>query len=252
MTGWPEGVGRHVLEEIDSTNAEAARRAAAGEPAPCWILARRQTAGRGRMGRRWAMPDGNLAASLLIRPGCTPAEAARYSFLAALLVARLCDRLAPGATVSLKWPNDVLLNGAKVAGILLESGSAGQRVAWLALGIGVNLAHAPPSGAIREGGMAATSIAGEGGRAVAPEEALAHLAASFAELDALRAREGFAAIRRLWLARAARLGGPVTVHAADGAVNGVFEDVDLTGALVLRTSNGALRRIAAADIHFPD
>jgi BirA family transcriptional regulator, biotin operon repressor / biotin---[acetyl-CoA-carboxylase] ligase len=141
MAGWPEGVGRRVLAETDSTMAEATR-IAPGLGGPEWILALRQTAARGRQGRAWAMPEGNFAASLVMRPACGPAEAALRSFVAALALrdAFVAAGVAEG-DLALKWPNDVLLWGGKVAGILLESLSDGRGgVAHLVVGIGVNLA----------------------------------------------------------------------------------------------------------------
>ncbi|MDT8343633.1 MAG: biotin--[acetyl-CoA-carboxylase] ligase [Thermohalobaculum sp.] len=242
---WPDGVGRLVLDETDSTNAEAHRRAA-GTPGPLWIAARRQTAGRGRSGREWASPEGNLAATLLLRRDDPPAARARLSFHAALAVADLVTALAPAAEVALKWPNDVLLGGAKVSGILLES--LGGRGANLAIGIGVNLAHFPPPEATR---WPATSIAAATGTAPAPEAALAILAARMADWLARDAQAGFAPIRDAWLARAAHLGRRIEARLPSGTLAGIFEDVTADGALVLATGAGR-RVIAAADIHFPD
>ena len=247
MTGWPEGVGRLVIDEVDSTNAEAARRATSTE-GPLWIAARRQTAGRGRSGRSWSSPEGNLAATLLLRSGIDPAARARLSFHAALAVAETLDRLAPGAAVSLKWPNDVLLNDAKVSGILLESyGNPGQG-ADLAIGIGVNLAHHPPPEETR---WRPISVAAVTGRASDAQEALTILAAQMAVWLELDRTQGFAPIRASWLARASRLGQPIVARLPSGTLSGIFEDVDATGALVLNTGT-ARRVVSAADIHFPD
>lgn len=132
-----------ILDEIDSTNAEARRLAEAGEAGPRWIVARRQTAGRGRRGRKWETEQGNLAATLLITTPKSAAEAAQATFVAALAVADLLDVFVSPALVSIKWPNDVLLDGVKVSGILVESGAHANGDLWLAVGIGVNLAHAP-------------------------------------------------------------------------------------------------------------
>src|SRR6187431_982931 len=120
MDRWPAGVGREILETVDSTNAEALRRAEAGETGPLWLLARRQTAARGRRGRAWASPEGNFAASFLLRP---PGQPALRSFVAALGLHDAMVALTGRADLlALKWPNDVLLAGGKVAGILLETG----------------------------------------------------------------------------------------------------------------------------------
>lgn len=249
MSGWPEGVGRLVLDEVDSTNAEAGRRAPPS--GPLWIMAHRQTAARGRRGREWVEPAGNLAATYLFRPHCGPGQGALYSFVASLALADLFAALAPGVEVGFKWPNDALLAHGKAAGILLESAGTRDRLDWLAVGIGVNLAEAPSPDAIREGGTRPTSVAGAGGQVAAPAEALEILAPAFARWDALFRRGGFEPIRAHWLARAARLGERIGVGLPDGTVTGVFEDVDSDGRLVLGTADGR-RRIPAADIFFPE
>ena len=127
---------------LDSTNSEALRLARAGERGPLWIVARDQTAGRGRRGREWVSAAGNLAASLLFTSSVAPAVAATLGFVASLAVCETCRALAPGPIFALKWPNDVLANGGKVAGLLLESEAQGGALA-IVVGIGVNLASAP-------------------------------------------------------------------------------------------------------------
>ena len=239
---WPAGANRLVLEEVDSTNAEARRRAPVTRA--LWIAARRQTAARGREGRAWSSPPGNLAATLLVPREEPPAALARLSFHAALAVADLFAHFAPRAAVTLKWPNDALLNGAKAAGILLEN--FGGRPAQLAIGIGINLAHAPGAARWRP-----TSIAAEVGQAPGFEAALGVLAARLDHWLAIEAGQGFAPVRAAWLARAARLGRPIEARLPAATLTGVFEDMDTDGALVLRTAEGP-RRIAAADIFFPE
>ena len=132
-------------ENLDSTNEEARRLAEAGEAGPLWIVACEQSAGRGRRGREWVSSRGNLFATLLLRPGRAADVCAQLSFVAALATGDAVASFAPSARIALKWPNDVLLDGHKVAGILLESaGSAGGcAVEWLAVGIGMNLANYP-------------------------------------------------------------------------------------------------------------
>src|SRR3984957_12027094 len=132
-----------AFDEIDSTNAEARRRADAGERGPLWLTAKRQTAGRGRRGRAWETGAGNLAATLLTHTEKPPAEAAQISFVAALAVADLAAAFVPASLVSLKWPNDPMIAGKKTAGILVESGPHPSGGLWLAGGCGGNLA-APP------------------------------------------------------------------------------------------------------------
>jgi BirA family biotin operon repressor/biotin-[acetyl-CoA-carboxylase] ligase len=243
---WPEGVGRVVLDAVDSTNEEARRRIAAGAPTPLWIMGRRQTQGRGRRGRVWDGPLGNLAATCALRPAMRPAEAALLSFAACLSVAELFETLAPGAEITLKWPNDALLNGRKAAGVLLESAGSAGRMDWLAVGVGVNLAHHPEPD---PGGWPPTSVAAETGRTTDPEAALERLANRFAHWSDRLTREGFQPLRAAWLARAARLGQKITARLPRETVEGVFVDLDPDGALALMTQAG-LRRIQAADVFF--
>ena len=132
-----------TYDELDSTNAEARRRAEAGEGGPVWITAGRQTAGRGRRGRAWSTETGNLAAPLLTTTDVSAAEAAQLSFVAALAACDLADAWLGEGAARLKWPNDVLVFGRKAVGILVESGSRPDGRLWLAIGIGVNLAHSP-------------------------------------------------------------------------------------------------------------
>lgn len=230
--------------------AEAARRAPA-LAGPEWVLALRQTAGRGRRGREWRDPPGNFAATLILRPAGGPAAAALYSFVAALA---LHDALAavagPAVPLAIKWPNDVLLNGGKVAGILLESTGAGTgALSHLAVGIGVNLRHAPAPEVLEPGAMLPVSLCGETGVEVTAEDFLAYLGPAFARFQAQYETFGFAPIRTAWLARAARLGQTVTARTRAEVSVGTFETIDETGALVLKTAQGR-RAIAAADVFF--
>ncbi|WP_347313595.1 biotin--[acetyl-CoA-carboxylase] ligase [Defluviimonas sp. SAOS-178_SWC] len=249
MSGWPEGVVRHVLDEVDSTNSEAARLAPQLSQ-PTWIFARHQTAARGRRGRPWAFPKGNFAATLVMRPAGDPAAAALRSFVAALALADALDVIAgPGATISLKWPNDVLLNGGKVAGILLESAGQGGAVGHLAIGIGVNLVDAPPADAVEPGALRPVSLMGETGVRIAPETLLDYLAAAFAPWEAQLATYGFGPIRTAWLARAAKLGQTITARTGTEVIEGRFETIAEDGALVIATARGR-RSVPAADVYF--
>ena len=248
-SAWPEGVARHVLGEVDSTNSEAAR-LAPGLTGPAWILARRQTAARGRRGRAWVSPEGNFAATLVMRPTGEPAAAALRSFVAALALADALEMVCgPGTTISLKWPNDVLLNGGKVAGILLESAGQGHGVSHLAVGIGVNLVAAPPREMVEAGATQPVSLLGETGVRIAPEEFLTYLAAAFARWEAQLVTYGFAPIRTAWLGRAAKLGQPIKARTVTETVEGTFETVAEDGSLVITTSQGR-RAIPAADVFF--
>nr|WP_092782125.1 biotin--[acetyl-CoA-carboxylase] ligase [Jannaschia pohangensis] len=238
---WPRDVDRILLDEIDSTSAEAIRRAPAG---PTWIMARRQTAARGRRGRAWVMPEGNFAASLIWRPGGEPAALALRSFVASLALRdALADMGVAGLT--LKWPNDVLLGGGKLAGILLESPSPGT----LVLGIGINLIAAPDPAAVEARALRPVSLLAGSGLRITPEEMLDRLAPAFAAREAQMQAWGFAPIRTEWLAHAAGLGQTLTARTGTDTVEGTFEDVDDTGQLVLRTAKGP-HRVAAGDVFF--
>ncbi|PIE08866.1 MAG: biotin--[acetyl-CoA-carboxylase] ligase [Rhodobacterales bacterium] len=245
---WPRGYGHLPLGTVGSTLDEAARRLPdfAG---PTWITAAAQTAARGRRGRAWVNPPGNFAATLVL-PGVTPETAALRSFVAALALFDACAALSgrPEA-FALKWPNDVLLHGGKLAGILLESLIAGGQVAGLAIGIGVNLARAPEAEAVEPGALKPVSLAGETGVRLPPEDFLETLAPAYAHWEAQFAGFGFAPIRAAWLARAARLGETITARLPGEEITGVFRDVDTQGHLLLATPRGQ-RRIAAGDIFF--
>ncbi|MGD9918078.1 MAG: biotin--[acetyl-CoA-carboxylase] ligase [Paenirhodobacter sp.] len=246
---WPEGVARHVLGQVDSTMSEAARLAPhlAG---PAWVFARQQTDARGRRGRAWRMPEGNFAATYVFRPEIAPPTAALYSFVAALALEAALGRIVgPHVRLAIKWPNDVLVNGGKIAGILLESIGSGAQVVHLAIGIGVNLAEAPGAAQVEPGAVAPVSLRGETGVTIAPEEFLPILAQEFDRYARQFARFGFAPIREAWLARAARLGEKVIARTGSETHEGVFETIDETGAMILRTASGP-RAIAAGDVFF--
>ncbi len=239
-------MGRIVLPEIDSTNAEAGRRAPdlAG---PTWILALRQTRGRGRRGRGWADPPGNFAASHFSRPEAPPSDLALRSFVAALaLHDALVRATGQPERFTLKWPNDVLLDGGKLAGILLESLGQGTGPRHLVIGIGVNLRHAPEGDA---GALRPVSLLDETGCALDPEAFLDLLAPCFAHRERQLATFGFAPIRTAWLTRAARLGERITARSMQETRTGIFEGIDTTGALLLTTEDGP-KAIPAAEVYF--
>lgn len=242
---WPEGYDRIVLDTVDSTNAEAAR-IAADLVRPTWILAHRQTAARGRRGRKWEMPEGNFAATLVMRPGGQPAWAALRSFLASNALYATLAMYVRNASLALKWPNDVLLNGGKVAGILLESTGSSRQVDWLAIGVGVNLAARPD--ATGEEAFPPVCLADNGER-VAPEDFLTTLAGHYATEEAILESLGFEAIREDWLQHAARLGEVITARTSKEEITGLFDTVDEAGNLVLITGAGR-RVIPAADVYF--
>ncbi|MDP6707079.1 MAG: biotin--[acetyl-CoA-carboxylase] ligase [Alphaproteobacteria bacterium] len=236
---------RFDFDHLASTNDEAKRLARAGAPEGCLVVARRQTGGRGRRGRSWESPAGNLYCSLLLRPESSLAEAAQISFVAAVALAEALSGWLEAARIGLKWPNDVLVDGAKVSGILLESeaGAVG-RCDWLVVGMGVNIESAPV------GLTQAVSALAEVARApVNVEAVLGALAPAFLSWYDRWRREGFAPVRSAWLARAAFVGEPIGVQLADGALQGRFEDLATDGSLVLRLDDGSTRPIGAGEIH---
>jgi BirA family biotin operon repressor/biotin-[acetyl-CoA-carboxylase] ligase len=241
----PPGTALSWFESIDSTNEEARRQAAAGARGPLWIVAERQTAGRGRRGRSWESASGNLMATYLFTPKLSPEAAAQLSFAAALSVLDVIDAAAPGLA-SVKWPNDVLIRGRKVAGILLESETSGQGgLAWLAIGIGINLAHHP------EGiPLPATSLAAEGVSSPALGPAVERLAAALSHWIGVHAQSGFAPLREAWLARGPAPGTALRAQSGDETREGFFAGLDEQGALLLADEYGALTKIGAGEVFF--
>jgi BirA family biotin operon repressor/biotin-[acetyl-CoA-carboxylase] ligase len=186
---------------------EEAARIAPGLGGPEWVLGLRQTKGRGRRGRPWADPGGNFSATLVLWPEGDAGQVALRSFVAALALHEACVEVTGQAErFTLKWPNDVLLNGGKLAGILLERAAMPGARAPLLIGIGVNLAACPPVDAVEPGGLRPVSLKAETGVEIAPEAFLVPLARAFAKWEAQFATHGFAPIRRAWLSHAARLG----------------------------------------------
>lgn len=232
----PDGWRLVALDCVSSTNDEAARLADDGASEGTIVWAREQTGGRGRRGRRWASPVGNLYTSTILRPDCPAARAAELGFVAALAVA---DIVPAGRTVRLKWPNDVLVDGGKVAGILLESAIAQTgMVQHVIAGIGVNVGFAPQLLEMRYPGAAL------GGSV---EATLGKLVAALAARVTGWRHEGFAMVRAHWLAKAGPLGAEVDVRLGDELVRGRFDGVDHQGALLLKTASGP-RRIVSGEL----
>jgi BirA family biotin operon repressor/biotin-[acetyl-CoA-carboxylase] ligase len=238
-----------ALEEIDSTSAEAKRLAEAGAEDGTLVWARNQTGGYGRQGRTWASAAGNLFLSVIVRPDCALAEAAQFSFVTAVALGDAIGSVAsPQIAVNFKWPNDVLLNGRKAAGILLESkGNADQRLEWLVIGVGANVSSFPP-----ETRLPATSLHFEG---CPPTVSAVDLLEAFARhllswinvwLD-----EGFAPVREAWLRHAQGLKEEIEVRLPQETLKGVFVALDAAGALELRLADGTTRRIAAGEVYLP-
>lgn len=254
-----------AFETIGSTNAEALERARAGDAGALWVVSKRQESGRGRRGRPWATPEGNLAATLLVTGRQDLARVATLGFVAGLSLGDALDAVVPGdaavamaldgadgvpvgggtARIELKWPNDVLAGGAKLAGILLESTVLPDGRYAVAVGIGVNVVSHP------EGlPYPATSLRAMGSRLEAED---VFLALSDVWLDNMRlwsAEDGLAAIRKRWLTRAAGLGCDVAVRADGAVLRGTFETIDDQCRFVIRRADGSTLRITAGDVHF--
>ena len=250
MNEFPERIGKTALvafATLGSTNAEALVRASQGERGPLWIVASLQTAGRGRRGRAWVSEPGNLFASLLLTNVAPAASTPEICFVAALAlhdaVLDCCAGLAP-ARLTLKWPNDLLLDGGKLAGILVEGSTAANRTTSV-IGFGVNCHNHPHNAAQKAIDLRAT------GFAVEPAEILGALDGAMkrrlAEWDRSR---NFAAIRAAWLMRATGLGGAIEVKLSDRTIGGTFEAIDASGCLVLLRSDGVRETIRAGDV-FP-
>ena len=251
MTGSPiEGLAswRHLdLLAVGSTNAEAMALAEEGDPGRLWVTAAEQLSGRGRRGRGWASPPGNFYASaLLIDPGPRASLGSLPLVLAvAVRNAIAACGLPDGVDLKIKWPNDILLNGAKCCGLLLESQNLPDGRIAVVAGSGINIVSHPEPGLYR-----ATALNREGIGAT-PPVLFAHLARSFdAALRLWDEGRGLAAIRESWLAHARGIGEPITVNLANGQVEGLFEGIDADGVLLLRTGDGTTRRISSGDLFF--
>ena len=238
-----------LLDQTDSTNADARRRADAGETGPLWIVARRQSEGRGRRGRQWQSQDGNLFSTLLQLTRKSPAEAAQVTFVAALAIADLLDAYAPASLVTIKWPNDVMLAGQKTSGVLVESGAHETGGLWLAVGIGVNLAHAP-EGTERPATALVHHLRGDVTAPPTIEVAAAKLAEVFDVWMTRWETLGFQPILDTWRARTPGLDGPAVARLGRETVEGTAEGVAPDGALKLRLADGTLRLISAGDVFF--
>jgi birA, biotin-[acetyl-CoA-carboxylase] ligase region len=244
----PSGFRHLTLDRIGSTNDEAQRFARAGEPAGLIVTATEQTQGRGRQRRTWLSPVGGLYCSFLLRPECPLRRAPELGFLVAVAVAEAVNELlGAGDRISCKWPNDVLVGGRKIAGILVESSAtAGNQLEWVVAGIGINLRQHPPPAEVM---FPATCVAEEGAPGITPAEALAPLAARMGYWLARWQCEGFGPVRDAWRGWAHRPGDPLLVRLGDDEVMGEFVDLDVDGALILQTQQG--RRLVTAGDCFP-
>lgn len=246
----PSGYTLHHLQETDSTNAEALRRVDDDDSAGAWVVADRQSGGRGRSGRSWESEPGNLFASLLYRPDCSLETATQLSFVAALAaadcIASQFDDVSGPGLVRVKWPNDILISGKKIGGILLESVSrAGKGGLCVVLGTGLNVVCHPIIS-----GLEATDLSTLGVSADRWDvfSALADATDRWIKVWALGA--GFESVRLAWLERAYGMDEPILVRLGSGEERGVFRGIDERGALMLETDDGQHKLISSGDVFF--
>lgn len=237
----------HHVAQVDSTNRLALEKATTGETGPFWVVAQEQLSGRGRRGRHWHSPPGNLYATLLLTWPEKPHDVDTLPLVASLALhdaAIAATGIAP-ERLAIKWPNDLLVDGRKVSGILLEATSLAGGGLAIVIGMGVNCQHFPDDAAYM-----ATSFA-VAGHPVAPERLFEVLADAMAlRLAKWQEPGGFAALREHWIARATGLGEKITARFADGELSGRFVEIDPSGRLVLKDAAGHLHMISAADVFF--
>ncbi len=240
---------RHLqFDQLGSTNAEARRQAEAGEGGPLWITARTQTAGRGRRGRDWVSEPGNLFATLLINLPVPPATATQISFVTALAIYDSCvSMLSTGKQLTLKWPNDVLLDNKKLAGILLETVPCNEpgKIA-LAIGCGVNLLHAPDQTA-----YGATWLSAHAGQTISPGQFLNKLAPTMKGwLNVWQNGQSFDQIAKAWQERASHIGKIISLASGNQTITGKFLALAHDGALILELADGRQKHYHAGDVSF--
>ncbi|MDP8249350.1 biotin--[acetyl-CoA-carboxylase] ligase [Pseudochrobactrum saccharolyticum] len=241
------GYGLKEFEYIGSTNAEALTEAQTGAESAVWYVTKDQRSGRGRRGREWSTQTGNLAATLLLIHDYPLELAATLSFVAGLSLVEAVEQLLPETETrfQLKWPNDVLADGAKLSGILLESALLKDGRKALVIGIGVNVLHIP------EGVPYAVSSLKANGYTQGAEQLLQALAERFAVNFALwNDGQGLETIRTHWLRHAARLGEVIRVQSGGETLEGTFSSIDPQGHLVLSLPQGRKQTISAGEVFF--
>ncbi len=243
LTGLRFGHPVYLFQQIGSTNDEAKRLADGGGQEGLIVVAEAQTAGRGRAGRKWITPAGTaIALSVILRPALAAERTARLTMLAGVA---LCDAIeqATGLRADLKWPNDVLLSGKKVAGILAEAALFGDRLEYAVIGLGVNVNSAPSAAEVD---FPATSLQAEAGREV---DRLKLLRAILAGLEARYPSLTDDVLFEAWRAHLALMGEPMVAHTESGDHRGRAEGVDPEGALLFRLDSGEALRLMAGDVH---
>jgi BirA family biotin operon repressor/biotin-[acetyl-CoA-carboxylase] ligase len=235
-----------ALESADSTNNQAALLLQKGTADQTVVTAKIQTAGRGRYGRQWVSEEGNLFASLILKPGGDTATWGQLGFVLSLGIADALLKILPERDVRVKWPNDVLVGGRKIAGVLLEIKPDAKGNDGLIAGFGVNCVSHPA-----KADTPATNLTAELGGEVAPERVLEGVLEAFGGHYGLWQEKGFAAIRPLWLARAKDLNKQVSVRFAGKEIKGEFVDIGSDdGALYIRKPDGETERLSAGDVYF--
>ena len=231
-------------DEVDSTNEQAKRLAQSGDYGPRWIAAHKQSAGRGRLGRSWVSPTGNLYVTALFVEPSGISSATRYPFAAGLAIIDACKVFLPAVRAELKWPNDVRVDGAKLCGILVEAGSIRPaNSAWVAVGMGINIQSSPENA-----GQSATNLCALGANpAVDAQSFLQALIATF-ERRARQARENFSSLLKDWEQAAEGLGKMVSVGKDPDKIHGRFKELASDGALVLELADGTSHTVRAGDV----
>ena len=240
---------RHIaLDDVGSTNSVCLEHAHAGDSGRLWVTARRQLGGRGRRGRVWVSEAGNLYASLLLVDAAPQAALASLPLVVALALHRAISAEMPfaGDRIRIKWPNDILVDGAKVSGILIEAEALPDGRGAVVIGCGVNIAHKPDNPL-----YPATSLS-EAGASTSPDALFARLMVELAHaLDVWQAGEGIDDIVSSWKVLVHGIGQPISVNLPDRSLSGIFFGIEKDGLLAIRLDSGETLRIASGDVFFP-
>lgn len=243
----PDGYRHLELPQVGSTNQVALEYAQNQDGGKLWITASRQLQGKGSRGRTWVSEPGNLFASLLLRNTIKAERLATLTFVASLAVYDALTHFVDEERLSLKWPNDVLMTGAKISGILLENHLQKNQDAAIIIGIGINCAHNP-----KDTTHIATNIHNSGVK-IEPNDVFQILVTAMDKwLNVWDFGNNFTDIRSAWLQRAKGLGSEIIVQMPNGQRTGIFEDLDHNGCLILKTQDNVRHKISTADIFFPE
>jgi len=243
----------HLLsyDVLDSTNEEAKRLAAGGGAHGAVIWAKRQTSGRGRMGREWVSAEGNLFVSVLLSPPKPLADCSQLSFVAALAAAETLEGIVDDKDISCKWPNDVLCGGKKIGGILLEAFTTmdefGKERQWVVVGVGINVDSHPEHVM-----FPATCLRQEGVEIISAKIVLSRFIHNFIHEYDIWVKKGFVPVHKAWMERAYRLGHATEVIVGENQLDGVFDGIDPSGRLLLKAPSGAITGITAGDVFFKE